>query len=160
MKNQVVETDNRIQVEICPKRLLNPETAQMLLTELNKVDGILRAIIHGPRLPRKVSAGPGTGEDVRHTGRKVVQIADTALELSISVARIRLEVANADVKEEVRITCEKVLPFTFEFRDGLYFHNKATVSDYVKYGSDVDINILGLSDPKSNDPICILGSSE
>lgn len=160
MINQVSETDNRIQVEICPQRLLNPDTAQMLLSELNKVDGVLRAIIHGPRLPRKVSAGPGTGEDVDHMGRKVVQIANTALELSISVGRIRLEVANADVKEEVRTTCERVLPFSFEFRDGLYFHNKVTVSDYVKYGPDADINMLGLSDPKSNEQVCILGSSE
>lgn len=160
MKNPVSEADNRIQVEICPQRLLNPDTAQKLLSELNKVDGVLRVIIHGPRLPTKVSAGPGTGEDVDHQGRKVVQIADTALELSISVGRIRLEVADADVKEEVRITCERVLPFSFEYRDGLYFHNKATVSDYVKYGPDADINMLGLSDPKSKDPICILGSSE
>ena len=158
MKNPVSEADNRIQVEICPQRLLNPETAQMLLSELNKVDGVLRAIIHGPRLPRKVSAGPGTGEDVDHQGRKVVQIADTALELSISVGRIRLEVADADVKEEVRTTCERVLPFSFEFRDGLYFHNKVTVSDYVKYGPDANVEMLGLSDPKSNDQVCILST--
>lgn len=158
MKNPVSEADNRIQVEICPQRLLNPETAQMLLSELNKVDGVLRVIIHGPRLPRKVSAGPGTGEDVDHMGRTVVQIADTALELSISVGRIRLEVANADVKEEVRTTCERVLPFSFEFRDGLYFHNKVTVSDYVKYGPDANVEMLGLSDPKSNDQVCILST--
>ncbi len=160
MKNQVSETDNRIQVEICPQRLLNPETAQMLLSELSTLDGISKAIIHGPRLPMTVSAGPGSGEDVDHAGRKVIIIADTALELSISVGRIRLEVADVDVKEEVRITCEKVLPFQFEFKEGLYFHNRLTVSDYAKYGPDANVEMLGLSDPKSNNPICILGSKE
>ncbi|MGP8337894.1 MAG: methyl-coenzyme M reductase operon protein D [Methanosarcinaceae archaeon] len=154
------EADNRIQVEIFPRRLLNAETAQMLLSELNKVDGILKAIIHGPRLTTMVSAGPGTGEKIDHPDRKVIQVADTVLELSISVGRIRLEVANADVKEEVRALCEKLLPFPFEFKEGLYFHNRMTVSDYAKYGPDADINMLGLSDPKSHDPICILGSKE
>ncbi|HJH32390.1 MAG TPA: methyl-coenzyme M reductase operon protein D [Methanosarcinaceae archaeon] len=160
MTNSVSEADNRIQVEIFPQRLLNAETAQMLLSELNKVDGVLKALIHGPRLPTMVSAGPGTGEKVNHPDRKVVQIADTVLELSISVGRIRLEVADADVKEEVRAVCERVLPFPFEYREGLYFHNRVTVSDYAKYGPDADVEMLGLSDPKSHDPICILGSTE
>ena len=151
-----------LQVEIFPQRLLNPETAQMLIDELNKVDGLMRAFIQGPRLPLKVTCGPGTGEDVAHPGRKVVQIADLVLELTISVGRIRLEVANADVKEEVRAACERILPFPFEFKQGFFFHNKATVSDYAKHGPDADPSMLGMMDPKAsaNDQVCILGAKE
>ena len=162
MRNTIPNKDGRIQVEIFPQRLLNPETAQTLLEELNKVEGIFRAMIQGPRLPRRVSAGPGTGEKVDHAARQVVQIADTALELSISVGRIRLEIADADVKEEIRAACERVLPFPFEYRTGYFFHTKATVSDYAKHGPDADPSMLGMMDPKSNasDQVCILGAKE
>ena len=160
MRNTIPNKDGRIQVEIFPSRLLNAETAETLLTELNNVEGVFRAMIQGPRLPRKVSAGPGTGEDVRHAARKVVQIADTAIELSISVGRIRLEIADADVKEEIRTVCERILPFPFEYRTGHFFHSKATVSDYAKHGADADPSMLGMMDPKANveDQVCILGA--
>lgn len=163
MTDSASDTSEEVQVEILPGRLLNPETAQKLLSELSEVDGIIRVVIHGPRLPLTVPAGPGRGEIVDHDARRVIQIADTAVELTIYVGRIRMEVANADVKEEVRSVCERILPFSFEFRVGHYFHSKPTVSDYAKYGPDPDKLLLGLTDPKRkarNDQICFLGSTE
>ena len=43
-----------MQVEIFPDRLLNIETAQALLNELNKISGITRMIVYGPRLPSEM----------------------------------------------------------------------------------------------------------
>lgn len=39
------------------------------------------------------------------------------VELVVSVGSIRLEVEDADVKEQVHEICEKILPFPFEFRE-------------------------------------------
>ncbi len=162
MSNSTSDTDNLIQVEIFPHRLLSSQTSQKLLTELQGLDGISRMVIHGPRLPLEVKSGPGTGEKVDHPDRQVIQVADTALELSVCFGRLWLEVANVDVKEEVRTVCKRVLPCIFDYKEGTFFHKKATVSDYAKFGPDVDPKILGLTDPKVkiDDQVCILSQTE
>jgi methyl-coenzyme M reductase subunit D len=150
-----------LQLEIFPSRLLKPETAQSLLGEIAELNGIIRLFIHGPRIPQTVPYGPATGEIVNHPGSKVIEVAGKAIELAVSVGSIRMEVANADVKEQVREVCEKVLPFTFEFREGLFIPRKQTVSDYAKRGSGADPLMIGMTDPKGklkNLPICILNS--
>lgn len=156
------DKEEPVQVEIFPKRLLGPEKAQKLLNELSNIDGILRAVIQGPRLPLKVPYGPATGEDVHHPDRKVVQIANTTFELSIMVGRIRLELANTDVKEKVRQVCEKMIPFSFEFREGTFIAKRSTVTDYAKRGPDADPTLRGLFDPKAkiDEQVCILKRDE
>lgn len=149
MSDSASNKENSIQIEIFPSRILSPETAQKLIAELYQVDGILRVMVQGPRLPEKVSAGPGTGEKVEHPLRKPIQIGDQIIELKISVGRIRLEVSNAEVKEKVRAICEKVLPFSFEFREGHFLRKKPTVTDYAKLGPEADPRLLGMVDPKS-----------
>ncbi|AKB76564.1 Methyl coenzyme M reductase operon protein D [Methanosarcina horonobensis HB-1 = JCM 15518] len=149
MSDSASNTENSIQIEIFPIRILSPDTAQKLLVELSQIDGILRVMIQGPRLPEKVSYGPGTGEKVEHPLRKPIRIGDQVIELKISVGRIRLEVANAEVKEKVRSTCEKVLPFSFEFREGHFLRKKPTVTDYAKLGPKADPRLLGMVDPKA-----------
>ncbi|MCQ1536484.1 methyl-coenzyme M reductase operon protein D [Methanosarcina sp. KYL-1] len=149
MSDSASNTENPLQIEIFPRRILSPETAQKLMVELYKVDGVIRALIQGPRLPERVSAGPGTGEKVEHPLRKPIQIGDQVIDLKISVGRIRLELANAEVKEKVREICEKVLPVPFEFREGHFFKKKATVTDYAKLGPDADPRLLGMVDPKA-----------
>ena len=141
--------DSIVQIEIFPSRILSPETAQKLMTELNKVDGIIRVMVQGNRLPDKVGAGPGTGEKVEHPLRKPIQIGDQVIELKISVGRIRVELTNAEAKEKVREVCEKLLPFSFEFREGNFFRRKPTVTDYAKLGPKVDPRMLGMVDPKA-----------
>ena len=162
MTDYASDTEDLLQVEIFPERLLTAKTAQKLLNEFNKLDGVTRMAIHGPRIPLTVPAGPGKGKDVDHPSRQVIQVADTALELTVCVGRFWLEVANVDVKEEVRAICELILPFPFMFKEGTFFHKKATVSDYAKYGPDVDTRLLGLTDSKrkANDQICIVESKE
>lgn len=149
MSDSASNKEDSIQIEIFPSRILSPETSQKLIVELAQVDGILRVMVQGPRLPEKVSFGPGTGEKVEHPLRKPIQIGGQVIELKISVGRIRLEVANAEVKEEVRARCEKVLPFSFEFREGHFLKKKPTVTDYAKLGPEADTRLLGMVDPKA-----------
>lgn len=149
MSDSASNSEDSIQIEIFPSRILSPVTAQKLMTELNKVDGIIRVMVQGNRLPEKVSEGPGTGEKVEHPLRKPILIGDQVIELKISVGRIRIELSNAEAKEKVREVCEKMLPFSFEFREGHFFRRKPTVTDYAKLGPNTDSRLLGMVDPKA-----------
>jgi len=149
MSDSASNKEDSIQIEIFPSRILSPETAQKLMAELYKVDGIIRVMVQGPKLPDRVSYGPGTGEKVEHPLRKPIQIGDQVIELKISVGRIRLELSNAEAKEQVREVCEKMLPFPFEFREGNFFRRKPTVTDYAKLGPEADPRLLGMVDPKA-----------
>ncbi|AAM07888.1 TPA: methyl-coenzyme M reductase operon protein D [Methanosarcina acetivorans] len=149
MSDSASNTEDSIQIEIFPSRILSPETAQKLISELYQVDGIIRVMVQGPRLPERVSAGPGTGEKVEHPLRKPIQIGDQVIELKISVGRIRLEIENAETKEKVRSVCDKMLPFSFEFREGHFLRRKPTVTDYAKLGPETDPRLLGMVDPKA-----------
>ncbi len=149
MSDSASNTEDSIQIEIFPSRILSPETAQKLMAEIYKVDGIIRVMVQGNRLPDKVGYGPGTGEKVEHPLRKPIQIGDQVIELKISVGRIRIELSNAEAKEKVREVCEKTLPFPFEFREGHFLRKKPTVTDYAKLGPEADPRLLGMVDPKA-----------
>jgi methyl-coenzyme M reductase operon protein D len=149
MSDSASNTEDSIQIEIFPSRILSPETAQKLMAEIYKVDGVIRVMVQGNRLPDKVSAGPGTGEKVEHPLRKPIQIGDQVIELKICVGRIRVELSNAEAKEKLREVCEKLLPFPFEFREGHFLRKKPTVTDYAKLGPEADTRLLGMVDPKA-----------
>ena len=162
MENSTSDTEKPLQVEIFPSRLLRPETAQKLLEEISKVDGLYRAFIQGPRLPLTVPYGPARGEPVEHRDRKVIQVADQTFELTVMVGRIRLEIRDSDVKEEIREVCEKILSFPFEYREGKFISTEQTVSDYAKRGPNPDPVMFGLADPraKKDCEVCLLESKE
>jgi methyl-coenzyme M reductase subunit D len=149
MSDSASKSEDSIQIEIFPSRILSPETAQKLMAEINKVDGVIRIMVQGNRLPEKISEGPGTGERIEHPLRKPIQIGDQVIELKICVGRIRVELSNSESKEKVREVCEKMLPFPFEFREGHFFRRKPTVTDYAKLGPDADPCLLGMVDPKA-----------
>jgi methyl-coenzyme M reductase subunit D len=149
MSDSASSTEDSIQIEIFPSRILSPETAQKLMAEIYKVDGVIRVMVQGNRLPEKVSAGPGTGEKVEHPLRKPIQIGDQVIELKICVGRIRVELSNAEAKEQIRELCEKLLPFPFEFREGHFLRKKPTVTDYAKLGPEADPRLLGMVDPRT-----------
>jgi methyl-coenzyme M reductase subunit D len=149
MSDSASNTEDFIQIEIFPSRILSPETAQKLITEIYKVDGVIRVMVQGNRLPDKVCSGPGTGEKVEHPLKKPIQIGDQVVELKICVGRIRVELSNAEAKEQIREVCEKLFPFPFEFREGHFLKKKPTVTDYAKLGPGADPRFLGMVDPKS-----------
>lgn len=139
-----------VQIEIFPRRFLNPDTAQRLLEEIYKTGGVLRIMIQGPNLPKAVPYGPGKGIPIEEHENMLLELGDQALELRVKVGRIGLELESEDCIEDVRAACERTLPFSFNISKRQLFHTRPTVSDYAKYGSDVeDKRILGLVDPKA-----------
>ena len=148
-----------VQLEIYPSRLLKPETAQTLLNAIVEIEGVMRLFVHGPRLPQTVPYGPATGEPVHHPANAVIEVEGQAMELAVYVGGIRMEVADADVKEQVREVCDKLLPVSFEFREGHFIPTRQTVTDYAKRGPGADPKMIGMTDPKGklkNHPVCIL----
>lgn len=147
----VTKSDTKpVQIEIFPQRFLKPETAQRLLNEIYKSGGILRITIQGPNLPKAVPYGPGKGMPIEENMNMLLELGDQALELRVKVGRIWLELESEDRIEGVKAVCERMLPFPFSIKKKQIFHTKLTVSDYAKYGSEVeDKRILGLVDPKA-----------
>jgi methyl-coenzyme M reductase subunit D len=156
------DNENPIQIEIFPNRLVRPETAKKLLNDISNIDGIIRAFIQGPRLPTEVPYGPAKGTVVNHPSREHVTVGDVEIELSVMVGRIRLEVEDEHVKAKLQEVCERMLPFGFDLREGLFIQKRQTVSDYAKRGNGADPMLLGLYDPKSemDKQITLLKSKE
>lgn len=149
-------TDKPIQIRVFPKRLLLPETAEKILNEIDQVKGVIRMLINGKNLPRKVTFGPGTGSDVNHPNRIIIHVGGCAFELHVVVGEILVEVENESAVEELKKACERALPFSFEFKRGHFIKRRPTLTDYGKYGfkskTDESINLedermLGLVDP-------------
>jgi methyl-coenzyme M reductase subunit D len=160
-----------IQIKVFPCRLLQPATAEKLLNEIDQVKGVIRMLIAGKNLPRKVTCGPGTGTDVNHPNMEIIHVGDCAFELHVMVGEVIVEIEDETAKEELRKACERALPFSFEFKQGFFIKKKATLTDYGKYGfkskTDESINlederILGLMDPhaKAETNLCVIGTEE
>ena len=156
MVRTAIVSDKPKQIRIFPQRLLLPETAEKLLNELDSVKGLVRMLISGKNLPRKITCGPGTGMDVNHPDRIIIHVSGCAFELHVIVGEVIVEVDDESAVEEIRKACERALPFPFEMKRGYYIKTKATLTDYGKYGfkskHDETINlederILGLVDP-------------
>jgi len=158
----VTESDtDAVQVEIVPGRFLMPETAQRLLREIYKNGGIQRIMIHGPNMPRAVPYGPGKGLPIEENKDLLVEIGGQAIELRVKVGRIRLELESKEYIGGLKAACERALPFSFQFRQGKFFHDRMTTSDYAKYGKVEDKRILGLIDPKAKkDKMAILSEEQ
>jgi len=155
----VTESDtSTVQVEIIPYRYLMPETAQRLLNEIYNNGGIERIFIQGPNLPRAVPYGPGKGIPIDENRDLLIQIGDQALELKVKVGRITLELENESYIKGLKAACERALPFSFQIRQGKFFHDRMTVSDYARFGNKAeDKRILGLIDPRAKkDKLAIL----
>ncbi|CAJ36303.1 methyl-coenzyme M reductase operon protein D [Methanocella arvoryzae] len=137
-----------MQIEVFPLRVLNVETAQKLIDELNKIDGITRMVVHGPRLPRENPDDLLEGK-FGATDKKYLNIKGEQVELTVQVGRIWIEITDTPVIEQVRAAAEKTLPFPFEMYEGVYIRTKKTLSDYVRKGGNVDDISVGLFDPKA-----------
>lgn len=143
--------EKKMQVEIFPQRLLNLETAQKLIDELNEIEGIVRIVVYGPRLPAEDPEALLQGKyGVRES--KFLNIKGEKVELTVQVGRIWAEIEERGVRKKVRAACEKALPFPFEIYDGMYIRTKKTVTDYIRKSGDVsgiDDASLGMFDPNA-----------
>lgn len=157
METPVTGKKRLMQVEIFPERLLNLETAQALLNELNKIRGITRMVVFGPSLPKDNPEDLLKGKFGVHE-KKYLNIMGEQVELTVQVGRIFVEMEDPGVKKEIREACKKTLPFSFEVNEGRYIRTQKTVTDYVRKGGKVDDISLGLFDPKAKPGYSCCGS--
>ena len=147
------------QCRISTERLLNPETAERLLSKIVAIPGIRRMILNGPRLPAKVPYGPAKGQDNPHVMRQKIHVGDQEIELQVHVGTILLELENRDIIPALKAACEEVITnFTFRIQEGRYMKTEPSLVDYCKYGPNADKSIIGMADPKSHSgPVIIQG---
>lgn len=141
--------NTKIQIEIFPQKLLNFESAQKLIDELNQIEGIARIVVYGPSLPAEDPEALLQGKfGVRKP--KFLNIKGEQVELTVQVGRIWAEIEERGIRKTVRAACEKSLPCPFEIYDGMYIRTKKTVTDYIRKSGDVsgiaDAS-LGMFDP-------------
>jgi methyl-coenzyme M reductase subunit D len=126
-------------IEIFPHRLLNLDTAERLLNDLDAIDGIKRMLIHGPRLP-PVNEG--------HPDRTIV-VSGEEVNVQVKPGRILLEIESEEVIEDVKEICEENLPFGYNIHLGKFIRKQKTVTDTMKYGKELDEipdEMIGLTD--------------
>ncbi|MCD1295298.1 methyl-coenzyme M reductase operon protein D [Methanocella sp. CWC-04] len=151
--SNIMDENKLMQIEIFPQRLLNLDTAQKLLNELNVIDGINRMVVYGPGMPKDDPADLLDGKYcVRE--KKYICIMGEMVELTVQVGRIWIEVRDGSVVEKIREACVKTLPFPFELYEGLYLRTQKTITDYVRKGGEVDDIDLGMFDPGKCVPCC------
>lgn len=127
-------------IEIFPHRLLNTDTAERLLNDLDGVDGIKRMIIHGPRLP-PVREG--------HPDRRTIVVNDEEVEVQVKPGRILMEIESEEVIDDIREVCEENIPFGYNIHMGHFIRKQKTVTDQMKYGEgleDIPDEMVGLTD--------------
>jgi methyl-coenzyme M reductase subunit D len=126
-------------IEIFPHRLLNLDTAEKVLNDLDAIDGIKRMLIHGPRLP-PVNEG--------HPDRTII-VSGEEVNVQVKPGRIILEIESEEVIEDVKEICEENLPFGYNIHLGKFIRKQKTVTDTMKYGKELDEipdEMIGLTD--------------
>lgn len=127
-------------IEIFPHRLLNADTTERLLNDLEEVEGVNRMVIQGLRLPP---------ESEGHPDRRILIVKGEEVQLQVKPGRILLEIESDDTIEEVKVACEEHLPFGYNIHIGQFIRKKKTVTDNLKYGEELDEipdEMVGLTD--------------
>ena len=154
MDTNVPDTNIPVQIELFTERFLSPDMVEKLLTELAKINGITRLILHGPRIASTVPTGPAKGTPNAHAGRKHIQVGQQDVELGVQVGRIWLELEDEDEIEQFEEASTRFLPCCFQINRVLFFRGRPTQTDYAKWGVIRDKKALGMTDPKSKSQIC------
>jgi methyl-coenzyme M reductase subunit D len=127
-------------IEIFPHRLLNADTTEKLLNDLEDVEGIKRMVVHGQRLPPAENGNPD---------RRIITIKGEKVDLQVKVGRILLEIVEEESIDHVKDVCEDHLPFGYNIHVGTFIRKQKTVTDDMKYGEEVDEipdEMFGLTD--------------
>lgn len=150
MQNPATNSEKKtVQIQIVPQRILNPDTSEKLLTGIYDCGEIRRVLIQGSRLPNVVGYGPGKGQKVNHPLKKTLNIGGQDVDINVTLSKLYVEVYDEETAEEIRKKCEDILPFPFEYYEGVFFKKHSTIVDYAKLGPDADNRLLGMADPKA-----------
>lgn len=132
-------------IEIFPHRLLNVETTEKLLIDLETIDAINRIVLHGRKL----------APDETYSQARFITIKNEKIDLHVKTGRVLIEINEEKVenidefKEEIRGVCSESLPFGFNLSEGTFIRKQKTVSDSLKYGETLDDlpdELVGLTD--------------
>lgn len=152
--SQISKDKKLVQIELFPQRVLNIETAQALLNELNEIEGITRMVVFGPRLPRDNPDDLLEGK-YNVAEKKYLNIKGEMVELTVQIGRLWIELNDMTAIDKIKAAGEKTLPFSFEMYEGVYIRTQKTVTDYARKGGNVDSLSLGMTDPKAKiGPAC------
>ncbi|MDD3753436.1 MAG: methyl-coenzyme M reductase operon protein D [Methanobacterium sp.] len=126
-------------IEIFPHRLLNADTTEKLLNDLEDLKGVKRMVIQGQRLPP---------EEI-NPERQFITVKGEEIDLQVKTGRIMMEIEEEEIIEEVKKICDEILPFGYNVHVGTFIRKQKTVTDDIKYGEAVDDlpdDMVGLTD--------------
>ncbi|HOI40195.1 MAG TPA: methyl-coenzyme M reductase operon protein D [Methanobacterium sp.] len=126
-------------IEIFPHRLLNADTTEKLLNDLEDLEGVKRMVIQGQRLPP---------EEI-NPERQFITIKGEEIDLQVKTGRVMMEIEEEEIIEEVKTICDDILPFGYNIHVGTFIRKQKTVTDDIKYGeevNDIPDEMVGLTD--------------
>lgn len=126
-------------IEIFPHRLLNADTTEKLLNDLEELEGVRKMVIQGQRLP----------QSEENSERRLITILGEEVDLQVQTGRVLMEIEEEEIIEEVKTICDDHLPFGYNIHVGTFIRKQRTVSDDLKYGEAADEipeEMFGLTD--------------
>jgi len=126
-------------IEIFPHRLLSAETTEILLNDLDDIEGVKRIVLQGERLPPK-EVNPD---------HKSITIRGEEVDLHVKTGRVLMEIQDEEIIDDIKNVCEDNLPFGFNIHVGTFIRKQKTVTDEIKYGkslSQIPDEMVGLTD--------------
>ena len=126
-------------IEIFPHRLLNADTTEKLLNDLEDLEGVKRMVIQGQRLPP---------EEI-NPDRQSITVKGEEIDLQVKTGRVMMEIEEEEIIEEVKTICDDILPFGYNVHVGTFIRKQKTVTDDIKYGeavNDIPDEMVGLTD--------------
>ncbi len=121
------------EIEIFPYRFLSPDTLEILLNKIIKIDGVLSVTLQGQRLTSAKGSKTCACTDEQSSEKNKIYVQSKEIELSILVGRIILEVLNEkinEVIEKIKNMSKELLPFGYSTRVGKFTKDKQTLSDH------------------------------
>ncbi|MDR3223527.1 MAG: methyl-coenzyme M reductase operon protein D [Methanobrevibacter sp.] len=133
-------------LQVFPHRILGSDRTEMLLNEIEALDGVKRTVIQGPRLPPE-----DPNENPKYGERRVITVNGKEIDLKIKTGRIFIDISNdfniVEVKDSIHEICKELLPFGFDIDIGKFIRTQKTVTDSIKYGNkSIPDELIGMTD--------------
>ena len=146
-------------IEIFPHRILGTDTAEKLLNKIEALEDVRRTVIHGPRFPdNDGNLAP------KYRERRVIEVLGETVVLKVKPSRIFLELTMESTIDEIDEICKEVLPFGYDINQNKmnYIRKTKTVSDRIKYGTELPEDLVGMTDQysKFDDHVSIINKKE
>ena len=133
-------------IEIFPHRILGSDTTEALLNDLESLEDVRRTVIHGPRFPKVEETLPP-----QYRERRVITVNGEEVALQVKTGRIFVEITMESTIDEIEEICKKHIPFGFDINQdrSVYIRKEQTVSDSIKYGTQLPDELVGMTDQYS-----------